>query len=302
MTTAEFRMFFACVAIWGTTWLAITWQLAGAAPEVGVALRFGLAAALLAVFCRVRGMRLRFGWPAHRRFAAMGLWMFTAGYLFVYFAEQRVVSGLVAVGYCASPLANQWAYRLALGRPIQRRVTVGGLIGMLGVSLIFLPELRGLSASQDVVVGAVLTAAAVLSSAIGNVFSSRLESDGANVWQKMVWSMAWGAAGALCVAVVRGAPLAVSITSGFLASLAYLTIFGSVVAFALYLTLLERIGGGRAGYIGVMVPLVALTLSSIFEGFAWTALTVAGVAFVVAGNLVMLRPATPGTALPVPER
>ena len=289
MTTVDLRMFMACVAIWGTTWLAITYQLPGAAPEVGVALRFGLAAALIAGICIWRGDRLRFGPATHLRFAAMGLSMFTAGYLFVYYAETLVASGLVAVGYCASPLVNQWAYRLALGRPVSRRVSIGGLLGIAGVAMIFWPELRGVSASRDAALGTLFTGLAVLSSATGNICSSLLEDDGVNVWQKMAWSMAWGAAGALVVGLLRGVPLGIAADTGFVLSLIYLTVLGSVVAFAFYLTLLERIGGGRAGYIGVLVPVVALALSAVFEDFAWQPLTVVGIALALGGNIYMLR-------------
>ena len=291
MTRRDLQMFFACVAIWGTTWLAITFQLNGVAPEVSVALRFGLSAFVLAGYCAWRGYPLALPLRVHTRFAAMGLAMFTAGYLFVYYAEQYVVSGLVAVGYCASPLVNQYAYHLGLGRPMSRRVTVGGLIGISGIALIFLPELATLSASRDVVIGALLTGGAVISSATGNVFSSRLEDDKVNVWQKMTFSMAWGAAGCLAVGVVRGVPLTLHVDWPFVLSLLYLAALGSIVAFAFYLTLLERIGGGRAGYIGVMVPVVALGLSAVFENFAWHPLTLVGMAIAVAGNVLILMPA-----------
>lgn len=290
MHSADLRMFAACVAIWGTTWLAITFQLGGVAPEISVALRFGLAALLLALWCWRRGDTLRFGWATHRRFAAMGLSMFTAGYLFVYYAEQHVVSGLVAVGYCASPLVNQTAYALFMGKPTSRRVTWCGLLGILGIAIVFAPELATLSASKDVLIGAVLTALAVISSALGNVFSSRLEVDQVNVWQKMAFSMAWGAAACLLVALLRGVPTTLRFDFAFVASLLYLTLLGSIAAFAFYLTLLERIGGGRAGYIGVMVPVVALALSAAFEGFQWTVLTWLGVALAVAGNVLILLP------------
>ena len=289
MSAPDLRMFLACVAIWGTTWIAITYQLPGAAPEISVALRFALAAATIAGICRWRGEGLRFGLATHLRFAAMGLSMFTAGYLFVYHAETRVASGLVAVGYCASPIVNQWAYRLALGRAVSRRVTWGGLLGIAGVAMIFWPELSGLTASRDAALGALFTALAVLSSATGNVCSSWLEGDGVSVWQKMAWSMTWGAAGALALGILRGVPLAVTVDPGFALSLLYLTVFGSVIAFAFYLTLLEHIGGGRAGYIGVLVPIVALAISAVFENFAWQPLTFAGIALALGGNLFMLR-------------
>jgi drug/metabolite transporter (DMT)-like permease len=284
-------MFLACVAIWGTTWLAITFQLGPVAPEASVAWRFGLAALVLIGLCHRRGYLLRFPARIQMRLVAMGLSMFTAGYLFVYYAEMHVVSGLVAVGYCASPLVNQWAQHLAFGRGISRRVTIGGLLGIVGIGCIFWPELATLSADRNVWIGGLLTMGGVLSSAVGNLFSSQLERDGVNVWQKMCWSMGWGAAGCLVVAGVRGVPIGFSLAPSYLMSLAYLAILGSIVTFSYYLRLIETIGAGRAGYIGVMTPIVALTLSSVFEHYDWQPLSFAGIAVAVLGNLLIVMPA-----------
>ncbi len=284
-------MFLACVAIWGTTWLAITFQLGHVAPEASVAWRFGLAALVLAGLCRRRGYALRFSARIQLRLAAMGLAMFTVGYLCVYYAEMHVVSGLVAVGYCASPLINQWAQHFAFGRGISRRVTAGGLLGILGIGCIFWPELATLSADRNVWIGGAFTLGGVLSSAVGNMFAIQLERDGVNVWQKMCWSMAWGAAGCLVVGGLRGVPVGFSFAPSYLASLVYLTLLGSVVAFSYYLRLIETIGAGRAGYIGVMTPIVALTLSSCFERYDWQSASFVGIAIAVAGNLLILLPA-----------
>jgi drug/metabolite transporter (DMT)-like permease len=105
----------------------------------------------------------------------------------------------------------------------------------------------------------------------------------------MAWGMAYGAAGSALVALGTGAGLAIPTTFPFLASLLYLAALGSIAAFAAYLTLLERVGAARAGYVGVMTPVVALAISGVAEGFRWGPLTWAGVAVVVAGNVVMLR-------------
>jgi drug/metabolite transporter (DMT)-like permease len=134
-----------------------------------------------------------------------------------------------------------------------------------------------------------LVAGAVLASGVGNVFASRLERLGVNVWQKMAWGMAWGSAGSALAALATGEGLHFSFVPSYLASLLYLAVLGSILAFAAYLTLLERVGAARAGYVGVMTPVVALAISGFVEGFPWGSTTVAGIAVVVAGNLVVLR-------------
>jgi drug/metabolite transporter (DMT)-like permease len=124
---------------------------------------------------------------------------------------------------------------------------------------------------------------------VGNVFATKLDRLGVNVWQKMAWGMAWGSVGSALAALATGGGFRLSLAPSYLASLLYLAVFGSILAFAAFLTLLERVGAARAGYVGVMTPVVALAISGVVEGFPWGPSTVAGIAVVVAGNLVVLR-------------
>lgn len=282
-------LFATCVAIWGTTWLAITFQLGRVPPEASVGWRFGIAALVVAGIARARGRSLRFPARTHGLLALLGLFMFCLSYLSVYHAETILVSGLVAVGYSASPLVNMVVSRVAFGTPFSRRLAVGGFLGVAGVALVFWPEIARFRVGTRAALGVGLTAGAVLCSSIGNVFSTLLERRGLDVWQRMAWAMAYGATGCLAAAVVGGEPLAFEWTPGYVGSLLYLAVLGSVVAFASYLTFLEREGATRTGYIGVMVPIVALGVSALFEGLVLTVLTVAGIGLAVAGNLLVLR-------------
>lgn len=283
------RLFAAAIAIWGTTWIAITFQLGRAPPEASVSLRFAIASALLMGYCRLRGHPLGFPPRVHAQLALLGVFMFCLSYLAVYRAETFLVSGLVALGYSASPLVNAAISRVAFGTRATRGVVVGGLLGVAGIVLVFWPELRRVRADVGVAVGSMLVAGAVLASGVGNVFATRLDRLGVNVWQKMAWGMAWGSLGSALAAVATGAGFHFSLVPSYLISLLYLSVFGSILAFAAYLTLLERVGAARAGYVGVMTPVVALAISGVVEGFPWGTTTVAGIAVVVAGNLVVLR-------------
>jgi len=283
------QLFGAAVAIWGTTWFAITFQLGRVPPEASVAWRFGMAALLAAAICRLRGHTLALPARVHRELALLGVTMFCAGYLAVYHAEARLASGLVAVGYSTSPLVNLAISRLALGTRASRATLLGALLGVSGVALAFWPEVAGWRARPGALAGVALTALGVLSSAVGNVFATRLERIGIHVWQKMAWGMAYGSGGCLLAALASGQPLTFDWTATYVASLLYLAVLGSIGAFSSFLTLLERIGPARAGYVGVMTPIVALLLSGAFEGLALRPLLLAGVLVAVAGNVVMLR-------------
>jgi drug/metabolite transporter (DMT)-like permease len=289
VSTSTPRLFAAATAIWGTTWIAITFQLGRAPPEASVALRFAIASALLLGWCRLRGHSLRLPVRVHAEIAGLGLTMFCLSYLAVYRAETHLVSGLVAVAYSASPLVNAAVSWVALGTRVSRGVLLGGVLGLAGIALVFSPELRRVRADPGVLAGALLAAGGVLASAVGNVFATRAERHGVNVWQKMALGMGWGAGGSALAGLAGGEGIWFSPTPAYVASLLYLALFGSVLAFAAYLTLLGRVGHARAGYVGVMTPVVALVISGLWEGLAWGPATFVGVAVVVLGNLVVLR-------------
>lgn len=288
-------LYAACVLIWGTTWFAITAQLGAVAPELGVALRFGLAALLLFAWCRARGLGLGFARRQHARFAVQGLAGFSISYVFIYHAERFIVSGVVAVAYAASPLVVMVAARVANGTPLSRRVAAGGALGLAGVALIFGHELARLGASPAVLAGAALALAAVGLSAVATVAAQRYQREGIAGWPPLAWAMGYGALGSFAAMAladaVEGRSWQIAWSAPFAVSFLYLTVAGSILTFGAFYTLVHRIGPARAGYIGVMTPLVALAVSSLLEGFVWTGETVAGAALVIAGHvLAMWRP------------
>ena len=286
---SNLQLFVACVAIWGSTWLAITYQLGAVAPEASVFYRFLLAALILFAYCVARKLPLGYSRRNHLWLALFGFLMFSVSYIFVYYAEEHVVSGLVAVGYSASPLLGMLGLRMFFRTPITARMTVGSVLGIVGITLVFWPEFAKLSGDGDTALGAFYTALAVILSSLGSMVAHRNRDAQIPVWQSMAWGMLYGAIFSLAITLGLAKPLSFLATPAYVLSLLYLTVFGSVLAFAGFLTLLNRIGAAKSGYIGVMVPIVALVISSFFEGFRWHALTLAGIAVSVAGNVLVLR-------------
>ena len=244
---------------------------------------------MLFAFCAARRMRLRYPAREHLWMAFQGVAMFGVSYVFVYYAEQHVVSGLVAVGYSASPLLGMLGLRVCFGTPMTARMAWGSILGVLGIALVFWPEFERSGFGSRVALGATYTALAVLISSIGSLVAHRNRDAGLAVWQSMAWGMLYGALSALAFALAAGQPLSFELSVPYVASLLYLTVLGSIVAFACFLTLLNRIGAAKSGYTGVMVPIVALLVSAVFEGFPWTLATLIGIAICVAGNVLVLR-------------
>jgi drug/metabolite transporter (DMT)-like permease len=290
----NWQLFAICVLTWGTTWYAITWQIGSVSAEVGVALRFAIAGALVLAIAAAGRQRLRYGARDHALFALQGTLMYGISYVFIYHAERHLVSGLVAVGYSASPLVGGIGARLLFGAPLSSRFLAGGLVGLAGVALIFWPEFgKAATGGRSVLIGAVLTAAAVLASIGGSLAASRNRHRQLPFWPAMGWGMVYGALACALGAALRGDSFALASTAAWWGSLLYLALAGSVLTFACYLTLQDRIGPGRAGTIGVMTPLLALFVSMLFEGYRPDAVTALGALLAIAGNALMLSPPAP---------
>ena len=283
------QLFVACVAIWGSTWLAIKFQLGRVPPEASVAYRFLFASALVFLYCLARRLPLRYTLREHAWIALLGVLMFSVSYIFVYYAEQHVVSGLVAVGYSASPMLGLIGMRVFFGTPMTRLLVLGSILGMVGIALVFWPEFAKLQGDRDTALGALHTIIAVVVSAFGAIVAQRNQRAQLPLWQSMAWGMLYGSLFSLAVTLAAGESLDFEPTMPYVLSLVYLAVLGSILAFAAYLTLLHRVGAARAGYIGVMVPIVALVISALFEKFQWHALTWLGIAVSVAGNVIVLR-------------
>jgi drug/metabolite transporter (DMT)-like permease len=283
------HLFAICVLTWGTTWYAIKFQIGHLSPEVGVALRFAVAGIVVLALCALRGEKMRFGRGEHGRLAFQGALMYGVSYVCVYHAERHLVSGLVAVGYSASPLVTGWGARALFGTHLSRRFVLGGVLGLTGVALIFWPEFTRTSANLGTLLGAAFIAGSVLLSAVGSLTASRNRLHGLPFWPSLGYGMLYGAAVCTLIALLQGHSFAPPPIPSWWLSLLYLSLAGSVLTFACFLTLQERIGPGPTGSIGVMTPFLALVVSMIFEGFRPDLFTFTGAALAIAGNALMLR-------------
>ncbi|EEA00616.1 protein of unknown function DUF6 transmembrane [Burkholderia sp. H160] len=274
------------VLIWGTTWIAIKWQLGAVPPPVSIAWRFWIAALLL--FALLRIMR-RPIWPprdAWRYLAAQGLALFCLNFLCFYYAEQIVPSGLVAVVFSTAPLLNSINGRLFMGRPLQTSAIAGALLGLVGIVCLFVQQMAGHLGDHTAWLGLGVAFLGTLCFSAGNLLSSRMQSMGLHPFATNSWAMLIGAATLTVGSLFAGYSFALEPSARYLGALAYLAVFGSVIGFTAYLMLVGRMGPERAAYCTVLFPIVALAVSTLFEGYRWSALAVVGLLLVVAGNLV----------------
>lgn len=281
-------LFSIATLIWGSTWLAITFQLGVVPAEASVVYRFALAALMLAAWCLATGRSLRFSGKQHAWFVAQGALLFGFNYLCVYWAEQHIASGLVAVLFSLIVFLNIVGVRVFFGIGINRRTLAGAAVGVTGVVLLFWRELSAMQA--DALRGIAFGLAATVFASGGNLIAVRNQRRGVATLPGVAWGMGYGSLAIAVVAAANGVAWSFDPRPSYVISLLYLAAFGSVIAFGTYLTLLGKIGAARAGYVGVAVPVVALLLSTVFEHYEWTLPALVGAALCIAGNVLVLMP------------
>jgi drug/metabolite transporter (DMT)-like permease len=292
----------ACL-IWGSTFWAITLQLGDVPPAVSVVYRFALASAVLFAWCKLRGDSLRLSWRAQRWTILQGCATFGLSYICTYTSEQYLVSALVAVLFALMVFWNPILNRMILGTPLSWRTWAAGSVSVVGVILLFWQSIGGamrdmLSGGQGhFLLGLTLALVATVASAVGNVLVVKVRQHDANVLLTMAWGMLWGTLLVAAWVVATGQPFVLPPTARYWGGPLYLSLFGSVIAFACYFTLIDRLGSGKAVYIGVVTPVISVLLSIRLENFHPGVIECLGMLLCLASVAWALKPAT-GRARP----
>ena len=285
----DYALYAIAVLVWGLSWIALHYQVGEVAPEVSIVWRFVIAAPLMLAFAAWRGERLAFGLAEHAHFAALGAAIFSTNYALFYYAGATIASGLLSIVFSLAAIGNVVLGSLFFGTRIEGSVVLGAAFGVLGVALMFYPELGGLRLEGGVLIGLALSLGGTLCFCLGNMLSLAAQRKGLPVFATIGWGMVYGVVVMAVVALLRGERFAIEWSATYLGGLLYLSVLGSVVAFGVYFTLLGRIGAARAGYSTVMYPVIALVASTFAENYRWSVLAVLGLAAVLAGNLLVLR-------------
>ena len=284
-------LYFVTILIWGSSWFVITFQIGVVHESVAVFYRFFLAAILLILFCLITRRSLRLSLKDHAFVALQGLCLFCFNYVLIYYGTAYISSGLVAVAFSTLAILNIFNGAIFLKRPIRPLVLLGALIGMLGIGLVFgdeFIEAKASSTTSAVLTGLLFVLAAAYSASLGNIISARNQSKGLSIIQTNAFGTLYGSLIMLLYGLLLGAEFNIEWTTPFTLSLLYLTLFGTIIAFGAYLSLVGQIGADKAAYAMVLFPIVALLISTVFEGFEWTPLALFGVGLVVIGNLVVV--------------
>ncbi len=292
--------------IWGSTWIVIKGQLGVVPPSWSVTYRFVVAGAAMFVFAAARRERL---WlePRAMAFAAvLGLAQFAFNFNFVYRAEQHITSGLVAVLFALLIVPNTLLGRLVLKTPLERRFLAGAGIAIVGVALMILHEYRAAALGADeVIMGTLLTLAGVMSASTANVMQGTGIARAQSMVVMIAWAMLFGALADGSYAWITTGPPVIEKTGVYLGGILYLGIIASAVTFPLYFNVIRAVGPGQAAWSSVLIPIIAMGFSTVFEGYRWAPLSIAGGFVALIGLVIAVakrpeRPSVSGNMVSVP--
>ncbi len=288
--------FWTCTLIWGTTWIVILGQLGSVPPSWSVTYRFLVAGAVMFAYAAFTGAPLRIGREGQIFAALFGTAQFVFNFNFVYRAEAHITSGLVAVIFALLIVPNTLFARAFLGIRPSGRFYAGAAIAMAGIGLLFLKEYREAAKGSDaVLLGIGLTMLGVLSASVANVMQATKRAAALPMASLLAWGMLWGTLFDAIFAWATVGPPVVELSFGYIGGVVYLGVAASAIAFMAYFGVIRMIGPGPAAYSSVIVPVIAMGISTVFEGYRWTLLAGAGGALAMAGLVIALTARKPST-------
>ncbi len=287
-----FLLYLSTVLIWGSTWFVITFQLGKVAADVSVGYRFALAMLIFVAITIMRGKfnLLKFSPRDHIFIAIQGIFLFCLNYWIFYIATGYLTSGLVAISFSTIIIMNIFNQAIFFKKRVELKTIIAASMGLVGIGLVFYPEIEILSFESDILWGLTLCLIATFFASLGNMASIRNSNANLPLMQVNALGMGYGAIVIFAIAAFNGSEFIIDTSFDYIWSLACLVIFGSIIAFGCYLTLLAKIGADKGAYAAVFFPIVALIISTIFENYIWTMDAMIGVIFIVSGNIIILLP------------
>ena len=276
------------VIVWGLSWHAMLYQV-GVAPELSIAYRFVLAAAIMIAFCVATRRKLVFRARDYGLMGLLGLFLFCTNYILFYYAAAYMTTGLLAVVFSMITVLNMVNGAIFFRQKIEGRVAIAAAFGLVGLALTFWSDIAGHAINHRIVIGLVLSLLGTLCASLGNMASIGLGKRGVGVVESNTIGMTIGAVGSFVFAMLHGAPLAYNPAPSYTISLLFLALFATVIGFGAFLTLARRIGAARAAYSSVLFPILALALSAWFENYRPQPEAILGVALILIGNVFALR-------------
>lgn len=283
-------LYAAVVLIWGTTWIAIAAQHGEITPVVAVLWRFSIAAGILFIALLVLKKLKPLSLKDHGFCALQGLCIFGVNFICFYTAVAYINSGLESVIFSMAVLFNAINSRIFFKQRITANFIPAVSLGLLGMLALFWHDLTATQLQWQTLMAIGLCSLGTYCFSLGNMISLRHKQQGSDLLSTTAYAMLYGAAFMAVIAALRGETFFPHMSWVGVSALMYLALFGSVAGFTIYFVLIARIGAGPAAYSTLLFPLVALSISTVWEGYQWTGSAVLGVLLILAGNYILFSP------------
>ncbi len=275
---------------WGSSWLAISFQLGDVAPQVSIVWRFLMASFLLFLWCYFRGLRLSFPWRDHASWLLLGFFLFCINYICAYFGTFHLATGLICLIFSTLTLFTVFNGFIFFKKPIRLPILIGAVVGIAGLSIIFSNEISNTqwSLSSGVVKGFLWMLLATFFASIGMLLSGQFQARKMPLVQSNAFSMLYGSSILILYISLSDVNFSFDTSYSYVLSLIYLAVVASAIGFGVYLKLVGNIGADKASYVNVFTPIIALLLSTLFENYQWSWIGVIGVLLIIVGNVIVL--------------
>ena len=282
-------LFISTLLCWSPTWYLIKFQFGVVDPLISIFYRFFIASIIVFIFLILSNKKMSFNLHQHLSFLLLGVTLFSLNYIFFYLANTYLISGIVTIAFSTILIMNILGERIYFKIKSSKETLFAAGFGIVGILIIFGNELLNFKLEDKTHIGIILSFIATFWASTGNLIHQKNSKDKIPFIQSIAYGMLYGSIFTLIVAKFRGAEFVFDDSFSYISSLLYLSIIGSIVAFYLYLKLLGRIGSARAGYIGVIMPIIALIISTIFEGLQWTNNLIFGLPVLIFGCVLILN-------------
>ena len=285
----NFILFVVTLFCWSPTWYVIKFQLGFVDPLVSVFYRFLIAAVIIFIYLVIKRRRLKFSLTYHIWFLLFGICLYSLNYVFFYLSNTYLISAFPAVVFSTVVIMNILGEGFYFKKKPTLKTLIGATIGMIGIVIIFNEEIFNFSLTNGIHIGLFLALLGTFCASTGNMIHQRNLNNNFPLIQTIAYAMLYGSFITFLITQIKGAELLFEYTFSYIASLAYLSIVGSIFAFIFYLKLLEKVGAGRAGYVGVVMPVLALIISTIFEDLEWHIDLIIGLPILLIGAVLVIN-------------
>ena len=286
---SNFILFIITLFCWSPTWYVIKFQLGYVDPLVSVFYRFLIAAVIIFVYLIFTKKNLRFSLNQHIWFLLFGVCLYSLNYVFFYLSNTYLISAFPAIVFSTVVIMNILGEGFYFKNKPSLKTLLGATIGMAGIIIIFNDEILNFTLSKGAHVGLFLALLGTFCASTGNMVHQRKLNNNFPLIPTIAYAMLYGSLVTLLITQIKGAELLFEYNVRYIASLAYLSVVGSIFAFIFYLKLLEKVGAGRAGYVGVVMPVLALLISTIFEDLEWQIDLVLGLPILLIGAVLVIN-------------